>query len=467
MSSCIGSGSLSELSEQLRSGEISCHDVTVAALQRIHQRNPELNCFLNVFDDTATEHARELDRELINKKWRGPLHGVPIAIKDIFDFPGHMASAGSALPRDESGEHATLLRKLNAAGAVIVGTLNLDELAAGGSGDNLYFGRCKNPWNLANITGGSSGGSAAAVAAGLVYAAIGSDAGGSIRIPAAFCGVVGLKPSYGRVSRFGAIARTWSMDCIGPLTRTSQDAAIVLNATLGKDSLDATSVQSKSVDCTMPATVADKLPKIGVLDFAHDGQYAQTDANFSAATDLLGNAGYKLLPVTIPNLDLYTDLQQVIVKSEGAAMHGRALRENDSRMSHAVRSVIEGGLLIPAVRYIEALALRSSLLQSFVENVLAAVDVLLLPVSMPSAPIFARQNDLQASEIDQQFSRMATLTRFANYLGVPAISLPSGVNADRMPTAVQLVGRPFEESLLLKIATHYETLRGPLDYPDK
>ena len=193
----------------------------------------------------------------------------------------------------------------------------------------------------------------------------------------------------------------------------------------------------------MPATVADKPPVIGVLEFEHNGQYAQADANFSAAIDLLGNAGYKLQPVTIPDLDLYTDLQQVIVKSEGAAMHGRALRENDTRMSHAVRSVIEGGLLIPAVRYIEALALRSSLLQSFVENVLAAVDVLILPVSMPSAPIFTPQIDLQASEIDRQFSRMATMTRFANYLGVPAISLPSGVNADRIPSGL-LTGEMIE-----------------------
>jgi len=456
---------LAELSEKIHLGELSSHGVTQSVLQRIEEHNPEINCYLRVFTTTALENARRLDQELRKNRWRGPLHGVPIAIKDIFDFPGHSASGGSKLPRDETGAHATLIRKLEAAGAVIVGALNLDELAAGGSGDNIHFGRCKNPWNPAHNTGGSSGGSAAAVAAGLAYAAIGSDAGGSIRIPAAFCGTVGLKPTYGRVSRYGALARTWSMDCIGPITRSSLDAAIVFNAILGQDPLDATSVISGPVKYDRSAEVADRLPKIGIFDASLENHATPADPNLDNAMALLEQAGYQIQPTGIADLDLYTELQQVVVKSEGAAMHGRALRDNDPRMSHAVRSVIEGGLEIPAVRYIEALSMRGSLLQSFATNVMGEIDVLAMPVSVPTAPLFEPQNDLQANLIDEEFSRMATMTRFANYLGVPAISLPTGVDTRGMPTAIQLVGRPFEESLLLQTAAHYESLRGAINYP--
>lgn len=457
--------SLTVLSEKLRRAELSSQRVTQALLQRIDAHNPEINCFLKVFESTALERALLLDQELQDNKWRGPLHGVPIAVKDIFDFPGHTASGGSKLPRKETGAQATLIQKLEAAGAVIVGVLNLDELAAGGSGDNAFYGRCKNPWNPAHNTGGSSGGSAAAVAAGLAYAAIGSDAGGSIRIPAAFCGTLGLKPSYGRVSRFGALARTWSMDCIGPITRSSRDAAVVFNAILGRDPLDATSLTSATVSCDRPTNTDARLPKIGILDVRSEFPTMPVDPNFDNAMTLLEQAGYPMRPVQIPDLTRYTELQQVVVKSEGAAMHGRALREKDARMSHAVRSVIEGGLEIPAIRYIEALSIRSALLQSFTTNVMAEVDLLAMPVSVPTAPLFRPQTDLQAAAIDEEFSRMATMTRFANYLGIPAISVPGGIDAQGMPTALQLVGRPFEESLLLQAADHYESLRGPIRYP--
>lgn len=463
MKDALAYRSLGDVSVMLRSREISSAALTRMLLQRIHEYNPEINCFIDIFDDAALQRAQQLDRELQSGNWRGALHGVPIAVKDIFDFPGHSASGGSTLERTASSNHATVLQKLETAGAVIVGTLNLDELAAGGSGDNAHFGRCRNPWNPAHNTGGSSGGSAAAVAAGLAYASLGSDAGGSIRLPAAFCGVVGLKPSYGRVSRYGAMARTWSMDCIGPLTRSCDDANIVFNAILGKDPFDATSVVSDPVTCEIPAADDKRLPKIGILDDTNSQQ--QADPNYTTAMKLLGEAGYAMHPVIIPDLDLYTSLQQVIVKSEGAAMHEQALRNGDQRMSYAVRSVIEGGLEIPAVRYIEALSLRPQLLQAFIEGVLGDADLLLMPVSVPVAPRFTPSDELQAAEVDRAFSQMATMTRFANYLGLPAISIPSGRDANGLPTAIQLVARQFEESLLLSTAAHFESLCPSLHYP--
>jgi aspartyl-tRNA(Asn)/glutamyl-tRNA(Gln) amidotransferase subunit A len=457
--------SLAKVSDRLRVREVSSEALTALMLQRAHQHNPEINCFIEIFDEVALHSARQLDRELESGNWRGPLHGVPIAVKDIFDFPGYSASAGSRLERSASSAHATVLRKLADAGAVVIGTLNLDELAAGGTGDNAHFGRCCNPWNPAHNTGGSSGGSAAAVAAGLAYATLGSDAGGSIRLPAAFCGVVGLKPSYGRVSRHGAMARTWSMDCIGPLARSCSDASMVFNIIIGQDPLDASSVDSTSVKCEIPIDDKGKLPRLGFVDDSAIQLHRELDPNFDKALNLLKDAGYPFQLSSIPDLNLYTSLQQVLVKSEGAAMYEQALRNDDPHMSYAVRSVIKGGLEISAVRYIEALSLRRQLLKSFIEEVMGEVDLLIMPVSVPVAPEFTATDSLQASEVDRAFSDMATMTRFANYLGLPAISIPTGCDCNGLPTAIQLVARPFEESLLLSTAGHFESLCPALNYP--
>jgi aspartyl-tRNA(Asn)/glutamyl-tRNA(Gln) amidotransferase subunit A len=465
MNEAIAFQSLAEVSDRLRVREVSSEALTALMLQRAHQHNPEINCFIEIFDEVALHSARQLDRELESGNWRGPLHGVPIAVKDIFDFPGYSASAGSRLERSASSAHATVLRKLADAGAVVIGTLNLDELAAGGTGDNAHFGRCCNPWNPAHNTGGSSGGSAAAVAAGLAYATLGSDAGGSIRLPAAFCGVVGLKPSYGRVSRHGAMARTWSMDCIGPLARSCSDASMVFNIIIGQDPLDASSVDSTSVKCEIPIDDKGKLPRLGLVDDSAIQLHRELDPNFDKALNLLKDAGYPFQLSSIPDLNLYTSLQQVLVKSEGAAMYEQALRNDDPHMSYAVRSVIKGGLEISAVRYIEALSLRRQLLKSFIEEVMGEVDLLIMPVSVPVAPEFTATDSLQASEVDRAFSDMATMTRFANYLGLPAISIPTGCDCNGLPTAIQLVARPFEESLLLSTAGHFESLCPALNYP--
>ena len=250
--------SIEALGARLRRRDARCIEITRFMLDRIRTHNPGINCFLEVFTDSALETAQARDRELERGANRGPLHGVPVAIKDIFDLPGHQASGGSRITRPALAAPPTVVRRLEAAGAIILGVLHLDELAAGGTGDNAHFGRCLNPWNPAHVCGGSSGGSAAAVAAGLAYAAIGSDAGGSIRIPAAFCGVVGVKPSYGRVSRAGALARTWSMDCIGPLTRGAADAALVLDAISGVDDFDPSTVPAPAVSRSRESFVRDR-----------------------------------------------------------------------------------------------------------------------------------------------------------------------------------------------------------------
>jgi len=460
MSGALAFRSLLDISAMLAARAVSAEEITALMLQRIERYNPRFYGFIRVFDEEARRRARQLDRELAAGRRRGSLHGVPIAIKDIFDFAGHRASGGSRIERSGDLGHATVVHKLEAAGAIILGTLNLDELAAGGSGDNAHFGRCRNPWNPAHSSGGSSSGSACAVAAGLCYAALGSDAGGSIRIPAAFCGVAGLKPSYGRVSRHGALARTWSMDCIGPLARDSSDLGVVFNAILGHDPHDASTVESRPVSWAKAAPRRARPARIALLDDDASRRHGAADAHYRGAIRLFAEAGYALHKRSIPDLERYTQMQQIVVKSEGAAMHRRALLDPASGMSHAVRSVIEGGLDIAAVSYIEALSLRSGLLQDFVERVLGDCDLLLLPVSLPGAPVFTPADTLQGAEIDRAFSQTATMTRFANYLGLPAISLPSGLAQNGLPSAIQLVARPFEESLLLSSAVHFEALRG-------
>ena len=434
-------------------------------LDRIETHNPVVNCYLDVFAQQALETAEARDRELDSGKDRGPLHGIPVAIKDIFDFPGHRASGGSRIERPALSAPPTVVSRLEAAGAVILGTLNLDELAAGGTGDNAHFGRCTNPWDPARVCGGSSGGSAAALAAGLAYAAIGSDAGGSVRIPAAFCGVVGTKPTYGRVSRAGALARTWSMDCIGPLTRSVADAAIMLDAISGEDDFDPSTVPSLPVVDDRGKLDGIQPSRIGVCELPETVTDGLRNTQFDSALARLEDAGYRLHPVSIPQLDRYTEMQQIIVKSEGAAMHETSLRNPDSAMSYPVRSVIEGGLEIPAIRYIEALSLREPLLRDFCESIFSDCDVLAMPVSMPAAPVYAPQNELQSEAIDRAFSQLATMTRFANYLGIPALSIPTGIDENGLPGAIQFIGRPFDESAILRVATSFEQLRGPIDYP--
>ena len=440
----------------------SCVDLTRLMLDRIERHNPVINCYLEVFAQDALETAEVRDHELERGEDRGPLHGIPVAIKDIFDLPGHRASGGSRIERPPLASQPTVVSRLEDAGAVILGVLNLDELAAGGTGENAHFGRCTNPWNPEHVCGGSSGGSAAAVAAGLACAAIGSDAGGSIRIPAAFCGVVGVKPTYGRVSRAGALARTWSMDCIGPLTRSVADATLILEAISSEDEFDPSTVASLPIADNTSQLSRTRSTRIGVPEFATD---AVPNKPFESALSHLEKDGFELHRVSIPQLDRYTEMQQVIVKSEGAAMHEASLRDPASAMSFPVRSVIEGGLEIPAVRYVEALSLRETLLRDFCETVMKDCDVLAMPVSMPTAPIYAPQGELESEAIDRAFSQMATMTRFANYLGIPALSVPTGVEVNGLPGAIQFVGRPFEESVILNVAALFEELRGPIDYP--
>ncbi len=450
-------------------GERSARDAVEATLRRIDLADAQLGAFLSVDRDAALAMADERDRERASGRFRGKLHGVPFAYKDIFRRAGYRATAGTIPPDVVANETAHVLEKLIAAGAVPIGALNMDELAAGGTGINEHYKRCANPYALDHIAGGSSSGSAASVAAGLVPASLGSDAGGSIRLPAAFCGVIGLKPTYGRVSRHATLARSWSMDSTGPLARDAADCALLLSVVAGRDKRDPTTADMPVPDYA--AILAGRSDLSGLtIGIALDGPYAEIDDETARSIDtvigVLGGLGAKIVSVAIPDVALLNDLQQVLVKCEAAALHGKRLREDPDGIGFSARSVIQEGLLIPATRYIEALALRGALLETHVAALYRrTADIVLAPVTPGPAPSIAAMTTDDSGAVETMFTRAARFTRAANYLGTPAISVPCGLARSGLPLAFQFMGPPFAEATLLAAANAYQRATGLLPSP--
>ena len=441
--------SISELRALIQSREASVQEITESYLQRIERINPKVNCFLSVDPEEVMNQAKNADKELQQGLIRSQLHGIPIALKDIFEHEGRSVTAGSKSFSFTSTRTATVVRRLRTAGTVILGHLNLDEFAAGGTGDNAHFGRCKNPWDKRYITGGSSSGSAATIAARLATATLGSDAGGSIRIPSAYCGVTGMKPTYGRVSRFGAIPRTWSMDCIGPIAHSAEDCATVIDAIAGADERDITSLKTPT---NFLASLATTFPgiRIGIdqnlIAQAHDVIQRACQETIHLVKEL----GNTLHDIQIPNIDLLNDFQQVIVKSEAAALHGKRVRQSPEDLSMAMKSVIQEGFALPATTYIEALSLRARLLNKFNNTVFSHCDSVLLPVTPNVVPEYIALSSTRTKTIEKYFSESAHFTRFANYLGLPAISFPCGFDQRSLPVGMQLIGSPWSEQKLLQ-----------------
>lgn len=449
--------SITELRNLIQTREASSQEVTENYLARVELYNSNVNCFLFVDQDGARKQAEELDKELQQGHIRSPLHGIPIALKDIFEKEGHRVTAGSKSFSHLSHKTATVVSRLVKAGVVILGYLNLDEFAAGGTGENAHFGRCKNPWHHEHIAGGSSSGSASAVASRLAIATLGSDAGGSIRVPSAYCGVTGMKPTYGRVSRFGAIPRTWSMDCIGPIAHNAKDCAVVLDVIAGADDRDITSLDSPTLFLEALSKPLHSM-RIGVDKHL----ISQSDDVIQRACDetihVIGELGNNVHDIHIPNIDLLNHLQQVIVKAEGAALHGKRARRQPEDLSIEMKSAIQEGFGLPATTYIEALSLRTTLLNEFNTNIFSVCDAVLLPVTPNTVPKHsaASVNDLKT--IDKAFSESARYTRFVNYLGLPAITFPCGFDKGYLPLGLQLIGTPWSEATLLQMVHAIQNL---------
>ena len=447
--------SLADAAAGLRRRAFSSLELTDA---RIAHLQPRLNCFISIDPEAARAAARRAD----DSPHDGPLAGIPLAHKDMFYRQGRISTCGSKIRRDVKADvTATVLDRLDRAGAFEIGTLNMSEFAAGATGHNVHFGDCENPWKAGYAPGGSSSGSGVSVAARLVFGAMGSDTGGSVRLPAYFCGVVGLRPTYGRVSRFGAMPRSWSADAVGPLTRTVHDAALMLGAIAGADANDPTSEAIAVPDYTRTLEDSIKGLRIGRPgNFFYDNLDAERRNKLEASLAVFRELGAEIIDIEVPDLAPVFAAAQIVLKAEASALHERWMIERPDDYALGIRTEMEAGLFIPATRYINALRQRGAVLAAFAEAVFARVDVLHTPVYEYPTPTLAAcdpDSPAAAAKIMATFGRC---TRPFSFLGLPALSVPAGFTDDGLPTGFQLVGRPFAEATLFNAGHRYQRETG-------
>ncbi|MEM9683914.1 MAG: amidase [Pseudomonadota bacterium] len=462
--------SLTEAARAIRDGDISSEELTRACFDRIDERADGLNAFISVEREDALEAARKADADRAAGRVRGPLHGVPMAHKDMYYREGRISTCGSKIKRNYVPDvTATVLARLEDAGALYLGGLNMSEFAAGPTGHNEHYGDCRNPWNPDHITGGSSSGSGAATAARMVFGAMGSDTGGSVRLPAGLCGVVGLKPTHGRISRYGAMPRSWSNDTMGPLCRTVEDCAAMTEVIAGEDPNDPTSAAVPVGEYRAAAGREIDGLRVGVPQgFFADGVSDEVATVLADVVRTLEGAGAQLVDVPVPDLKPMYRLGDIISKSEAASYHGKWIRSRPEDYGEHTRTRTEAGFHIPATHYLDALRLRGRHTESFIADVFANTDVLITPViPMPTPRIDETAFD-GAAGVPQVVTMMTSMTRPMNFLGLPSLSVPGGFGSNGLPISFQVVGRPFDEETLFAVggayqrATEWHTMVPPL-----
>ena len=383
---------------------------------------------------------------------------MPLAHKDLFYRKGKVVACGSKIRRDFVPDTtATVLERLDAAGSIDLGSLHMAEFAFSPSGYNEHYGHCRNPWNPAHVPGGSSSGSAAAVAARIVYGSLGSDTGGSLRHPAAMCGVTGLKPTLTRVSRAGVMPLSHSLDCVGPLARTARDCARLMEVIAGADAEDATSSAQPvpRYEAALDGNVRGL--KIGVArDYYYDVVTLEVDRRLEESLAAFRSMGATVTQVDVPDIHLINTLMHVLMAVEAATVHRKWLATRRDEYSDQVRSRIEPGLFYPATRYLEALSLRASIVKEFVATAMKDVDVLHLPAIPIPVPTIDETTRGAPADVARTIGVLGHATRGINYLGLPAISVPAGFDGKGLPVGFQLVGRPFTEAALLRAADAYQ-----------
>jgi aspartyl-tRNA(Asn)/glutamyl-tRNA(Gln) amidotransferase subunit A len=454
---------IEELAPRLERRELSPVELTEAVLRRIEQLDERLGVFITVTAEQAREDARRAEAEIARGEYRGPLHGIPISLKDLYNTAGVRTTAGSKILADHvPAEDATSVARLRQAGAVILGKVNLHEFAFGPTGINPHYGTTRNPWNPECVPGGSSGGSGVAVAVGMGCASMGSDTGGSIRIPAALCGVVGLKPTYGRVSRWGVFPLAWSGDHVGPLTRSVRDAAYVLDATAGHDLRDPASSDRPVPDLGRSLTGDARTVRAGVLlDLLH-GVDDEVRSVFDEAVGTLRGLGLRVSELSVPESRHGAAGNTVMIFAEAGALHQHWLAERPEDYGEDTRARLELGAMLPAVHYLKGQRARAAVIARF-EQVWQEYDVLLLPTVPNGAP----RIDVGLESAVR--NRLTANTRLFNALGAPAISVPSGFTPAGLPVGLTIAGRAFDEASVLEVALAYEratdwsTRRPPVD----
>jgi aspartyl-tRNA(Asn)/glutamyl-tRNA(Gln) amidotransferase subunit A len=463
--------SIADASDLLRQRRVSSRELTEATLARIAQTEPVVNAYVQVLTGRALRAADHADRELAQGRWRGPLHGIPVGVKDICYMRDLPTEAGSrAMAGFVPGYDATVVRHLDDAGAVIVGKTVTHEFAYG-----VNVPPTRTPWHLECYPGGSSAGSGVSVAIGSAFAAIGTDTGGSIRIPAAVNGIVGLKPTYGRVSRYGVVPLGTSLDHVGPLTRTVEDNAIVLQAIAGYDPADGGSVDVPVDDYLSGLEAGAAGLRIGVERryFFYEGVAADVRAGVEAVIATLADRGADVVAVELPELDWSPEVLMTIMGSEASTFHRRRLRERPADYDPATRRSLEMGEFIPATHYLLAQRARA-LLRNRMANLFRAhgVDALLSPTS-PVTTVPIAERNVPRPDYPSESPMLSSIhhTFSANLTGQPALSVPCGLAGNGLPISFQLLGQPFAEATLFRLARAFErehpwsSLRPPEVYP--
>jgi len=443
---------IAEAARSFQAGELSPVELTRAYLERIEALEPKLNAFVTLLPEPAMAEARAAEGRLGRGQRLGPLDGIPFAIKDLYETKGIRTTAGSKILADYvPAEDATCVRRLREQGVVLLGKLNMHEWAFGGTNVISHFGPTHNPWALERITGGSSGGPGAALAASLCLGSLGSDTGGSIRMPASMCGVVGLKPTFGRVSKYGVVPLSGSLDHAGPMTRSVEDAALVLQAIAGPDSNDLTTEDVPVPDYLAALSGEVRGLRVGLPDKdVLSGLDKEVEVSFRAAVRTLEGLGVSLVEVEIPSLQRADAIWLAIAGPEAAAFHRRNMEGRPQDFSEQVRLRLQLGLQLRAVDYLGGLESQQQL-RAEMEKHYARMDVLVTPTTAFAATRI--EDEISASGRDSHIHRF---TCPFNLTGQPAISLPCGFDSQGLPVGLQIVGRPFDEETVLRVAHAYE-----------
>lgn len=447
--------SIEQAARLLRRKEISPADLVKTALERIERLNPALNAFITVVADLACRDARKAEREIVRGKWRGPLHGIPVALKDNICTKGIRTTAGSRILSDfVPAEDADVTKRLAAGGAILLGKTNMHEFAYGITNNNPHFGAAHNPWKTDRITGGSSGGSAAAVASGMCFASVGTDTGGSIRIPSALCSVVGLKPTFGLVSVDGTVPLAPSLDHAGPIARTVTDACIMLEGIAGDYPKGACRPDHRKLGCSIPKRFRLAWPD----DYFFDRIDCEVGALIESAAKVFLSLGARIEHVRMPHLEgaLLPGTNDIAL-SEARRYHESQgyFPERAKDYGADVRHRLEQGAAVRAIDYLRGLSMKQEVEKEF-EAAFDRADAVIAPVTAVAAPEIGRNEIEIAGQKETVRSALVRLNRPANFTGHPAISIPCGFTREGLPVGMQLIGPRWSEARLLAIALAYQ-----------
>lgn len=448
---------IAQLSSLIKARQVSPVEVTRSVLDRVKKYDGKINAYIEVTEEQALLQAKKAEEEIRAGRYKGPLHGIPMALKDIFAIKGERITVGSKFTFVYDYD-ATVVTKLKEAGVVFTGKLNMHEFAYGGTNDNPHFGPCRNPWNLDKVPGGSSGGSGAAVAADLTIASLGTDTAGSVRVPASICGIVGLKPTYGLVSKYGCFPLSWSLDHIGPITKTVEDAALLLDCIAGYDENDPAS----TADCTKDSNQSYtqflkeeiKGKVIGIEDFFFENVDQDIVQLVKKAVHTLETMGAKVESVKIPSLKYSQYAEFLTFMGESSLIHKNRIKTRPEDFGDQVRASLKLAQAVTADEYLEAQQIRRRIVDEFAAA-FQKIDVLIAPTQAAVPPNIGDDMVLiNGNEHPYQDASTRLVSPF-NLTGYPAISIPCGFSGG-IPVGLQMAAAPFREEDVLSIAYAYE-----------